>query len=396
MNRRNVAWIVLGFSSACMAVAAAMADRNWPLRAIAFIGCAIILTTACGALIASRRPDNPVGWILAAIGLCFSFGFVATQVASRTLAGTDRPMIGLIAAWLESWVWIGLLALFPLVLLLFPTGHLPSPRWRWVARGAVACASAALLLGALRPGPFDPHPKVTNPLGLRPAGPAIRLLGEVVEPLFFLFAGAAAVSVLVRYRRSLGKERRQLKWFVLAVAIALVLAVTSQILPPIDLNFIVPGIRLNSSFVLLVVAFLLIPIAIAIAILRHRAFDIDQIVSRTVSYVLITALLGSAFALSVLLPTAVVGRSGRTPDYVIAIATLVVAALFQPVRRRVQKTIDRRFDRSRYDAQRTIESFAARLRQQVDLDMLGADVASVVQETMQPASISLWLRPGRA
>jgi hypothetical protein len=269
------------------------------------------------------------------------------------------------------------------VLLLTPTGTLPSPGWRWWARAAAV--APALGLASLAMGPFrEPGQAAANPLAVDAlAGPLL-----VVRTVSFVVAGLAvplgAWSLVVRFGRARGTERQQLRWVALAaapVAVA-VAALATQALTgnQVDLGWLV-GVCLA-----------VLPLGIGAAVLRYRLYDLDRIVSRTLAYGLLTVLLGGGYAAVVL------GLGQLLPQdapLVVAAATLAVAALFQPARRRIQQAVDRRFNRRRYDAARTIQAFSARLRQQVDLDSLTAELLAVVDQTMQPTQASLWLRPSR-
>jgi hypothetical protein len=268
--------------------------------------------------------------------------------------------------------------------LLFPTGHPPSPRWRplaWAAGLAVAavCVAAGASQGPLGDGLAD------NPFPLRAAW-ADTLVDAVGLPVLGGFVLAAAASLVVRFRRSAGVERQQLKWFTYVAAVNAVLTAASALSPGLDDR--VPDLVDNLPYAA-------VPLAIGVAILRYRLYDIDRIINRTVVYGLVTVILALGYGLGVLVLGQLLGRD--RPSLAVAGATLGVAALFQPARRRVQVAVDRRFNRRRYDAARTIAAFSARLRDEVDLDTLAGELHTVVDQTMEPTTTSLWLRPsGRA
>jgi hypothetical protein len=278
-------------------------------------------------------------------------------------------------------VWVSLAGF---VLLLTPTGSLPSPRWRWWARVAAAGPVLELLSAAVDPDPLYPeHPEVGNPLAfsaLRPVQIAVGIAGGAIILVSLL---VAAVSLVLRYRRARGVERLQLRWLAFAgglgAGLLLVLAV-------------VAGLAGRDGVVLAALGAMvaLLPLATGAAILRYRLYDLDRIISRTVAYGLLTVLLGLGYAAVVLGLGRLVGRDS---SLVVAAATLAVAALFQPLRRRVQAVVDRRFNRRRYDAARTIAAFSAHLRDEVDLDTLRGELLSTIEQTMQPTGASLWLRP---
>ena len=278
-------------------------------------------------------------------------------------------------------VWVSLAGF---VLLLTPTGSLPSPRWRWWAWVAAAGPVLELLSAAVDPQPLYPeHPEVGNPLAfsaLRPVQIAVGIAGGAIILVSLL---VAAVSLVLRYRRARGVERLQLRWLAFAggLGAGLLLVVA-----------VVAGLSNRDGIVLAALGAMvaLLPLATGAAILRYRLYDLDRIVSRTVAYGLLTVLLGLGYAGVVLGLGRLVGRDS---SLVVAAATLAVAAVFQPLRRRVQAVVDRRFNRRRYDAARTVEGFAARLRDQVDLDALHGELLAVVDQTIQPTAASLWLRP---
>jgi MFS family permease len=269
-----------------------------------------------------------------------------------------------------------------LVMLLFPTGHLPSRRWRPVVWAMVAATAAVVVATALTPGPVEYFPGLQNPLGLAGAGP---VLDPVVEVGFLVMVAgvfAAAGSLIARWRRARGVERQQLKWLAYAAVMLVVAQVGASLLPrPLFLL-----VSYTSA--------LLFPVAVGIAVVRYRLYDIDRLINRTLVYGLLTTLLGAIYAGTVLVLGQVFGGvGGKPPSWVVAGATLAVAALFQPARRRIQAVVDRRFNRRKYDAARTVEAFSVRLRDEVDLDALSAELLAVVDQTMQPTTLSLWLRP---
>jgi hypothetical protein len=275
------------------------------------------------------------------------------------------------------------LALLSLVLLLTPTGSLPSPRWRWWAFITAATPLALVLMVPVAPGRLDPQLLVTNsPFSDRALGGVLLVATQLALSVTALAVAVAAGSLVVRFRRAHGVERQQLRWVALA-AVLMLLAV------PVLLVAVVLGIPILVDWVAAVWVVVLL-VAVGAAILRYRLYDLDRIVSRTVAYGLLTLLLGGGYAAVVLGLGQLLGRES---PLVVAVATLAVAALFQPARRRVQAVVDRRFNRRRHDAARMIEGFGARLRDQVDLDTLTAELLAVVDQTMQPTQALLWLRP---
>jgi hypothetical protein len=335
-----------------------------------------------GALIATRRPENAIGWLFIAIGLCSGLTLASGAYADYALFAerADLPA-GEWAAWLAAGVdvvfFVGILVL----VLLFPTGRPPSPRWRWVLAALLAGGTAIILATLLRPGTvFEPLP-VDNPAGVDGAGTFLSVLDAVGGLLLAPAAIVTLVGAVVRFRRARGVERQQFKWFALSAAFLL----GAFVLATLD----VPG---SLDWVLIGFAFTGIPVAVGVAILRYRLYDVDRLISRTLVYGALTVVLGAAYVGLVLAGQAVFSSFAGGGDLAIAGSTLVVAALFLPLRSRVQRVVDRRFNRRRYDAARTLEAFGARLREQVELDGLRADLERAVSETMQPAHASLWLR----
>jgi hypothetical protein len=389
----RVAWSMLAvFVVGYGAVPLSVANGNFQ-RAPGFNLALVLAFTAfmvVGAVVVAHRPGNAVGWIFSAIGLLASTGVLALEYAEYAYVTGPGSLPGaLLAAWF-SWWWLPLLGLiFVFTLLLFPTGRLLSARWRPVAVvGAVAVAAVAVL-GALRPTLTlqNEDYSVRNPVGL--AGlpdPEEGAVGAALFGLLFVCMAAAAVSLVLRFRRSRGVERQQLKWFTYAAALMVASAlVTELLLPAGEVGDVLFGLSIA-----------LVPVAAGIAILRNRLYDIDRLINRTLVYAALTAILGMVYAGLVLtLGQLFGGVAGDPPSWAVAGATLAVAALFQPVRRRIQLAVDRRFNRRRYDTAKTIAAFSARLRDEIDLDTLSTELLAVVDQTVEPTTASLWLRPSK-
>ena len=344
----------------------------------------MVSASTAGALLASRRPRHPVGWLLLACGLFLAAngaaaGYLRYGLLARpgALPATRPVVLYYPATIFTAQVLIGF------VLLLTPTGSLPSPRWRWWARAMVAALVAVLVAVALAPGLVDPRQQATNgPFDFRGLDGALLAANQVGLAVTTLAVAVGAASLVVRFRHARGVERQQLRWVALAAA-------PLALMVPI----VVAGSAMGSPGLLdelLAVCVAPMPVAIAAAILRYRLYDLDRIISRTLTYGLLTLLLGGGYAAAVLGLGQLLGRDS---PLVVATATLAVAAAFQPARRRVQQAVDQRFNRRRYDAAQTIQAFSARLRDEVDLDTLTAELLEVVEQTMQPTQALLWLRP---
>ena len=335
-----------------------------------------------GALLAWKRPGNPIGWLLSAIGLAYAGAGQAVLLARfpRTLTLAD---------WL-GWIWLLGLGLCVFVVLLFPTGNLPSRRWRPVAWAAGAGLAGWVLGNAFAPTIISATPSTPNPVGLTgPAGDIFKIMAAGGAVLIAATALAAVLSLAFRYRRARTAERAQLKWLVYAAAL-----IVAVLLAEVPAGQIAGGGNAANNLrnAMTGGAVALVPVAIGIAVLRYRLYDIDRVISRTVAYAIVTGLLVGIYAGLVLLATPVFGS--RKP-VTVAAATLAAAALFSPVRRRVQRGVDRRFNRARYDADKTVAAFAVRLKDAVDLDTVQADLASAVQQALEPAHVSIWLAERR-
>ena len=339
--------------------------------------------TAIGALVASSRPGNPIGWIFCAAGVMLALPSFEQEYADWASEEPGSLPAGAALGWVAQWIWVpALAAVLVFVFLLFPDGRLPSPRWRPVALLGAATAALFVAEQALRPGSLDNSPAYENPVGVDGLGDAIRFAEYPTLAAFGVAVVASIASLPLRLRRARGDERRQLKWFAYGAAVA---GVCVLIGGPLWTS--VPGLR-----ILVPAGLMALTLSVLIGILRHRLYDIDVVINRTLVYGALTAALVAAYVGSVLLLQLVLSPLTEESDLAIAGSTLAVAALFRPARARIQGLVDRRFYRRRYDASRTLEGFAARLRDEVELDAISADLRGVVGETMQPAHVSLWLR----
>jgi hypothetical protein len=363
----------------------AMSGRQW---AGALLTWAPFLAFATvGVMILARRPDNRIGWLCWAIGFTFTLSNLSSRQLWEVLtANEDWSAAWALAAQLGTVAWLGtLLGLLPFLILLFPTGRLLSPRWRPVAWTLGLVVGLYLTARLLMPGPVGPGVP-TNPLGVESAEGFLELVQAIAGVTTPFLALAVVGSLVLRFRRSRGDERQQLKWLTYAVAVDAVMFPT---LGPAAERWA----PLLGELVVFPVAVSLIPIAIGVAVLKYRLYDIDRVINRTLVYGLLTVLLGAVYAAGVFTAGRLLDPADGESELAVAASTLAVAALFQPARRRIQAVVDRRFNRRRYDATRTIEAFSRRLRDEVELDTLSAELLAVVDQTMQPTAISLWLQP---
>jgi hypothetical protein len=334
-----------------------------------------------GLVLSLRRPGNPIGWLYAAAGLAWSLSIPAEPWLAR-LVGEHHPLplAAQVAAVYGEFNWAPATVLGVILpALLVPDGRLRSRRWRPLAVAAVAAAALVLVGNSLAPVRLEDL-QIANPFGLAgPTGTVATAMATVGYLLWMAAMVASLACVVLRFRTARGVERQQLRWVAAGAAAAvaglLAGAATAQ------------GTMISSGLYAMV---LCIPVAVAVAVLRYRLWDLDRLVSRTVTYALVTALLAVPYLLIV--PAA--GRLAQgAGNLAVAAATLAAAVAFAPLRRRVQDLVDRRFNRARYDAARTVDAFAARLREQVDLDALSVELLAVVDQTVQPTRASLWLRP---
>jgi hypothetical protein len=387
----RLAWSVCG-------AAVAMLLAGWVLTVLAddvtpafdlVVTLALVTFPLVGALVASRRPENAIGWLFCGAGLLFAAASLADGWATYALAERDGTVPGgVTAAWLGSWLFLPPLFGTPqLLFLLFPDGRPLSARWR-AAVGLAAAGIVLLAVGAaLVPGPIVDAPVegLANPFGVDGAE-VVAGLGWTSGLLSIVLATA---SLALRFRRARGEERLQLKWFVFAAVLFAVSCAAAGLL------FLAHGDLPAGGQLLVLAAFATIPSAAAIAILRYRLYDVDVVVNRTLVYGALTATLAGAYLGCVLLFQLLLSPLTEDSGLAIAGSTLAVAGLFGPARARIQAAVDHRFYRRRYDAARTLEGFTARLRDELDLEALAGDLRGVVRDTVQPAHVSLWLRSRR-
>jgi hypothetical protein len=334
-----------------------------------------------GALIAARRA-NRVGWLFVALGLAAALQACSGAYGERvTLVGPGSLPAGSLANGLGGFLWPVNYLLFGLVLLLFPDGRLPSPRWRPAARLIVGSWCLSIIFNML--GPSEEHPG-----GLLLPQPALQLLTNLVNIAALVGLVVMVAAPFLRFRRADYRQRQQLKWVGFIALLSMVSALAG-----IGLSRVLPAAGALGALGVLGIA-VGIPVSVAVAILRHRLYDIDRLINRTLVYGVLTAILGLGYAGVVLILGELFGRvRAEPPSWAVAGATLAVAAVFRPARGRIQAAVDRRFNRRKYNAATTIEAFSARLRDQVDLDTLATELLAVTDKTMQPTTVSVWLRP---
>jgi hypothetical protein len=410
-----LAWALAGLSGALFVAGAILTILSLYVRAPAAqpssdwgsgsaIGDLLILApflafTIVGALIASRRPENPIGWICLVAGLFWTLIVLDGQYTAYALATTGVVPFPAAVAALNQWLWVppvGLLSIY--LILLFPDGKLPSRRWRplaWFSGTVLIMVSLAI---ALAPGPLPDLGGVRNPFGLE-GHPWIADASNVIPVLMPLCAVASALGLVLRYRRSGSEEREQIKWIAFAGSfvglMSLITVFSALIFAPLFLGASgTQPLWLGVLQDVELLSFAGIPVAVGIAVLRYRLYNIDLLINRALVYASLTATLALVYFGGVVsLQYLFRALTGHGSTLAVVVSTLAIAALSSPLRRRIQAFIDRRFYRKKYDARKTLEAFSTKLRDGTDLDALSNDLVGVVRETMQPAHVSLWLRP---
>jgi hypothetical protein len=392
MNSQRLGLVILAWAGAALAFAltiAAVLLPPVPGGADTYLMVVFVLMmtglASMGLLITSQRPRNPIGWLLLVAAVMFGISIMGGGYAELSVSRYSRDLpLTTFLAWVTGWTFapaIGIVVIF--VPLLFPTGRLPSPRWWPILIPAVLGPLAAALPAAFRPGPMDVPGNIVNPVGIPGAGPLL----DVVNLLSIATAAPALLlvilSLVLRYRRGDAVEREQIKWFAYPASVAAVALAIG--LPDV-------GLISDAAWTIALSAMSLVPVAIAIAILRHRLFDIDVIINRTLVYGALSVLLAAVYIGSVLLLQEVLRPLAPDSGLAVAASTLAVVALFQPLRRRIQAVVDRRFYRSRYDAEQIVHAFAGTLRDKVDLSALTDELVNVVDQSVRPARARVWLR----
>lgn len=386
MNGNHRSRVGALFGVGCLAIALAAGllkalhpwggDSAWSLIALTGVAGAAI-----GFILLRRRPAERLGWVVAGLGASSLLQCLIEAYATYSSNGARLPVAGYVFAFDELPSGL-LVSMLTLLLLLFPTGRLPGPRWRWPFIALVAVTLLGLPGRILKPGRFENLHALANPLGVHSA--TLQHLSDAANVAGIPLLLAAAASVLVRWRRADGTTRDQIKGLLAATAlwpIVIVVLVTT------------PSSFSNSAWgeLLFAVPVVAMLFAVAVAVLRYRLYDVDRVISRTLSYAAVTGLLAATYVGCVALSTRALPFSSSVG---VAASTLAVAALFSPMRRRVQRAVDHRFNRAGYDASRTIDAFALRLRDEVDPDLVRADLLAFAAQSMQPATMSLWVSSG--
>ena len=383
-RRRRLAWIPPALAIAIVATRLIAYPQDDV--AVLVFNAAFVVYAAVGGLIVERQPRNAVGWLFCAIGLMFASGELYSDYQAHAAAPAGQTAFALVTSATAS---TGAL-IVALALMLFPTGRFGSPRWRRIAIALLVANAAWSIVLALEPGPLSADPDIVNPLGVDGAAGLLHTLADIGGLVLAATLIAPIVSVVARFRAARGIERQQLKWLAFAGAMsAVLLALVFGLGAVLDFD---EGLGRVVAGTVLGVVVASPPVAAAIAILRYRLYDVDVVINRTLVYGALTATLAAAYLGSVLLVGLALGRSGLA----VAVSTLAVAALFRPARARIQAAVDQRFYRRRYDAAHALAGFGARLRDEVELDVLSHELRGVVDECLQPAHVSLWLRAPRS
>lgn len=400
MSKRTAFWLAwcIWVLNVFIAIASPLLPANGgPSLSLSNIFDTLVLLAfaTVGSLIASRRPENPIGWLFCISTLLWALGDFLLEFTTYTLITVPGSLpagalLGVFGIWIRG---LGFFLMLTFLLLLFPDGHLPTPRLRflaWLIAGLLAADSIATLLSPYPYANFDAHlATVRNPMGILVANDLFDGFASFISLLLFPTILACIVAVFLRFRRTRGVERQQLKWFTYGMTLSILMIVVIVIL-------IFTTVNGNDAGWLFYLAVVCIPISAAIAMLRYRLYDIDILINRTLVYGSLTAILAALYFGLVLglqfLFDRIIGPAAANSPLILVGSTLAIAALFHPLRRRIQNIIDHRFYRRKYDARRIVANFSATLREEVELAQLSEQLLAVVQETMQPAHVSMWLR----
>jgi hypothetical protein len=393
MRARTASWLAWSLSAltlllvACVVVFTALqgAHRQGLTFLIGVVSCVLV-----GGVVASRRPYNPVGWFFVVGAACFAVGEATFRYAVYGIIVEPGALPAAEAlAWPQTWLWAPGVALIVIFLpLYFPDGRLVSPRWRPVLWLAILLSVSFAVFSAVTPGEVSDVSGVTNPLGIEALRPVLRVVEVVLVWMFPVVVFLSVASLIFRFWRSRGEERQQMKWLTYAFAAMSIMILLTNWLDAVN-SVLYPVVDTLTSLV-----FAGIPVAAGIAVLKYRLYEIDLIINRTLVYGTLTVMLVLVYLGGVVsLQYVFRALTGQESQLAVVASTLAIAALFNPLRRQVQAFVDRRFYRRKYDAARILANFGARLREETDLESLSDGLVSVVRETMQPAHVSLWLRP---
>jgi hypothetical protein len=406
VNHRAASWLAWTLCGLTLALIACVVAFEALYRVSLWSSTLLVLVVSSalvGAVVASRQPRNPVGWFFVVSATCWAVNEATGRYALYGLLIEPGSLpLARLMAWPSTWMWVpGIALIIFFVPLYFPNGHLLSPRWRpvlWIA--LLFSVGFGVVFGALYPGEMDELspgvggdvPGVVNPLGIEALRPLDRVtqVDIILTVVLLVIVLCSVASLVLRFRRSSGEERQQMKWLTYAAAAYFATLLLVMSLPADSAWY-----RAVDSLSTLVLAGL--PVAVGIAVLKYRLYEIDLIINRTLVYGSLTVMLVALyFGGIVVLQRIFVTLTGQQSTLAVVASTLLIAALFTPLRRRIQGFIDRRFYRRKYDARKTLEAFSTKLKNETDLESLNNDLVDVVRETMQPAHVSLWLRPDTA
>ncbi len=394
MNARHVRWVLLALTVVLLVVAILLPaslpqerGQGWPFFLL--LTAQALTFSTVGLVLVGAQPGNAVSWLFAIVGVVVALYLVTERYQYLALVVHDGELpLGQAAAWLQTWMYVPALGVVTTLLpLLFPTGRLVSRRWRPALALAIIASIGVLLSDALAPGVMS-QSTVVNPVGLSPD--VYPWLSSISGVVYVLAAVVGFASLVRRWQLAPHVERQQLKWFAYFALLIPTFVIANALVNLFDVD---EPYRTLVALVAGTGAFLGLPVGVAISILRHQLYDIDLVIKRTVVYAALTATLVTAYLASVLLLRVALSPLTGRSDLAVAGSTLAVATLFRPVRARFQRVVDRRFFRPRYDAQLTVEEFAVRLRDELDVDAMSGDLRAMVHRTMRPRHVSLWL-PG--
>jgi hypothetical protein len=385
--RATVTWaaaaaaITLGIAAAILL----LQPGDTPVFVLPLFGVMTVSYAVVGALVATRQPHNAVGWLLLGAAVIMGGSMFGSSYAIMSVDRFGASLPGTVPlAWLSSFTFVPTLGIVLVIVpLIFPTGHVLSPRWHWAVGIAVVACIGRLIEGAFLPGPLDSVEAIWNPVGIDAIGAARPVLDLTNQLMLFVAFPLALWSVILRFRRGTPMERAQLKWFVSAAACAATF---------LGLSFVAPQPFDDVGWLLGILGVGLIPVSIAIALLRYRLYDIDRIISRTIAWAVVSAILVGGFAAGIVALQTVLTGVTQGQTLAVAATTLVAFGAAQPLLRWVQAGVDRRFNRARYDAQRTVDAFGERLRDTVAMETVASDLQSTIDLAVRPAAQGLWLR----